>query len=148
MSEPRTGADIFGLVRMIDLEIEKRIGRFLVRRGLTEPQFKLLVAVASQGSRTLGDLAKALGCTRGNLTGVVDRLERDGWLNRVRHRDDRRIVTLELTEKGQRIGEIQEAVNAHLAKLMGHWAPDDRRTLAGLLGHLCQEQSSVLATAV
>ena len=57
-------------------------------------------------ARTPGDLARLTGLTTGAITGVLDRLERDGYVRRVRDHHDRRKIFLELT------GKDTEAFNA------------------------------------
>ncbi|HET9172772.1 MAG TPA: MarR family transcriptional regulator [Actinospica sp.] len=49
--------------------------------------------------RTPGDLARLTGLTTGAITGVIDRLERDGYVRRVRDSSDRRKIFVELTGK-------------------------------------------------
>jgi DNA-binding MarR family transcriptional regulator len=48
--------------------------------------------------RTPGDLAKLTGLTSGAITGVIDRLEREGYVRRVRDPQDRRKIFIELSE--------------------------------------------------
>ncbi|MBR7830610.1 MarR family transcriptional regulator [Actinospica sp. MGRD01-02] len=49
--------------------------------------------------RTPGDLARLTGLTTGAITGVIDRLERDGYVRRERDSNDRRKIFVELTGK-------------------------------------------------
>lgn len=74
---------------------ERRAERALSVLGLTYPQYCLLVEVKRSGEGTpLGVIADSMRCSRGNLTGVADRLERDGWVERDRSKDDRRVVNI------------------------------------------------------
>lgn len=107
--------------------VEKRCHRFLSRKyGLTMPQYQLLLAAMYGDATTLGSLADELNCSRGNLTGVADRLERDGWLVRERSTEDRRVVNIRLTEKGHRVWEIKNEVAKELAEMGKIWSPDER----------------------
>jgi DNA-binding MarR family transcriptional regulator len=65
---------------------------------LTYPRFLVLLALLENGQLTLGDIADDLGCSRGNLTGIVDRLERDGHVIRDRSKEDRRVVKARLVD--------------------------------------------------
>lgn len=128
------------LVQDIQAMIEKRCHRFLSGRyGLTWPQYRLLMAAASGQASTLGELAEDVNCSRGNLTGVTDRLERDGWLARERDSDDRRVVTLRLTTKGEGIRDIHTELMASLAGLINVWSAEERAVLASLLGRLAAD---------
>lgn len=60
-----------------------------------------LRAHAERGRVRMGDLAAALGVTARNVTTIVDGLEHEGLLARRPHPKDRRVILLELTEKGQ-----------------------------------------------
>lgn len=97
-------------------QAEKAIEAMLARRfGLTYPQYQVLAFVAQQNSDNLGNIADVLGCSGGNLTGIGDRLERDGWVERERGREDRRVITLKLTTKGTALyDQVQAAISGIL----------------------------------
>ena len=81
---------------------EKTLERTLIRRwDLTYPQCRVLKHLAAHGSTTMGVLAGAMGCSRGNLTGVTDRLVRDGWISRERSNTDRRVVDVGLLKDAE-----------------------------------------------
>ena len=71
--------------------------------GLTEPQFGVLECLGHLGPLTLGELSRKLLVSGGNITCVVDHLERDGLVERVHARADRRKVVAKLTPKGNRL---------------------------------------------
>ncbi len=122
--------NILPLLQTIADLVEKRCHRFLSRKyGLTMPQYHLLLAAMYGDATTLGSLADELNCSRGNLTGVADRLERDGWLVRERSTEDRRVVNIRLTEKGTRVWEIKKEVAKELAEIAKIWTPEERAVL-------------------
>jgi DNA-binding MarR family transcriptional regulator len=138
----RFGAEnILPLLQTISDLVEKRCHRFLSRKyGLTMPQYQLLLAAVYGEATTLGSLADELNCSRGNLTGVADRLERDGWLVRERSTEDRRVVNIRLTEKGNKVWDIKKEVAKEMAEIAKIWSSDERsllfRTLEKLYGEL------------
>src|SRR5437773_11635333 len=69
---------------------------------ITLPQFDVLVQLSRQdeGLSFIG-LSRRLLVTSGNLTGIVDRLEREGFVVREPDAVDRRIVRIHLTRKGK-----------------------------------------------
>jgi DNA-binding MarR family transcriptional regulator len=71
--------------------------------GLTSIQAFVLVGVAHEVTRTAAGFCKVLEHDPGAMTRVVDRLEKAGYLRRVRAAEDRRSVRLELTPAGRRI---------------------------------------------
>lgn len=67
---------------------------------LTVPQFGTLEALYHLGPLSLGELADKLLVTGGNVTYVMDRLERRGLVARYRSEKDRRVVHARLTPEG------------------------------------------------
>lgn len=141
-----TPENILPLLQTIADLVEKRCHRFLSRKyGLTMPQYHLLLAAVYGDATTLGSLADELNCSRGNLTGVADRLERDGWLVRERSTEDRRVVNIRLTEKGTKVWEIKRDLAKELAEIAKIWSPDERtimlRAMERLYGELKSEST-------
>jgi DNA-binding MarR family transcriptional regulator len=72
--------------------------------GLTVAQFNVLNVVArveaGLSQRELGDV---LVVDRSNVTGLVDRMARAGWVRREEHPDDRRAYRVRLTPAGRRL---------------------------------------------
>lgn len=69
------------------------------RLGVNRTDLQCLSAIQNSGGLTAGRLAAAVGLTTGAVTGITDRLERAGFVRRVRDADDRRRVMLEVTPK-------------------------------------------------
>lgn len=131
---------VLPLIQLISDLIEKRCDRFLsARYGLTTPQFQLLKAAVQDNNVTLGGLSEQLNCSRGNVTGIVDRLERDQWLKRERSTDDRRVITVRLTEKGEQVAKIERDLAQELASLSEIWDGRQREKLTDMLVSLYRE---------
>ena len=81
--------------------------------GLTAPQFSVLEALGHLGPMTIGDLGRKMLSTGGNMTVVVDNLERDGLVCRTHDAKDRRVIMVELTVKGRKL--FQEIFPKHAA---------------------------------
>ena len=79
----------------------KQADRFLSAYGLTPSQFEILTVLSEEGTIPLNRLSERLCCACSNVTGIVDRLERDGLVKRERSQEDRRVILLGLTEKGR-----------------------------------------------
>jgi DNA-binding MarR family transcriptional regulator len=138
--EQFTSENVLPLLQTIADLVDKRCHRFLNRRyGLTMPQYQLLLAALMGEASTLGALADELNCSRGNLTGVADRLERDGWLNRERSTEDRRVVNIRLTDKGSKVWEIQRELAKEMAQMAAIWAPQEQAMLMNSLQKMYME---------
>lgn len=76
-------------------------------------------------------LAAESNVTKGTLTGVLDTLERRGLVLRRRHDEDRRLVSIDLTEDGRAlISRIYPRFNAHESDIAGLLSPQQRRSVA------------------
>ena len=81
----------------------EQLHRYLLREaGLSLAQFRLLELLEASGGSHPSALARALGCTRGNVTALASRLAALGWIARRYPGRDRRRVWLELTPPGRR----------------------------------------------
>lgn len=91
-------------------ESERRLRQAAADRlGLGITDLDALLLLDEAGPLTAGRIAEALAITTGAVTGLVDRLERAGWVQRTRHETDRRQVFVELSPARR------DAVDAHRA---------------------------------
>ncbi len=77
--------------------------------GLAPQQAIALKHLEPGRAMTMGELAQALHCDNSNVTGIADRLEAHGLVERRPHASDRRVKTLVLTTKGAKIRAAYEA---------------------------------------
>ena len=104
--------------------------------GLTITQFGVLEAIYHIGPLCQSELAEKLLKSSGNLTLVVDNLEKAGYVRRERDAADRRFVVVKLTEKGHAfIAVIFPKVVANVTREMGALSSTE---LADL-GRLCKK---------
>jgi DNA-binding MarR family transcriptional regulator len=90
-----------------------------------------------EGPLTMGDLARRVAVTEKTTTGLVDRLERDRLVQRLRDPADRRLVRVKLTTRGARLARRLDAeVLEKLTALMGRLDAADRRDLFRIIGKL------------
>lgn len=81
------------------------------RFGLSSSDLECLDLVCAEGAMTAGQLAEASGLSSGAITGVVDRLERAGYVSRERDPEDRRRVVVQVQPLAdERIGPCYEAL--------------------------------------
>lgn len=104
--------------------------------GLTITQFGVLEALFHLGPLCQGELAEKLLKSGGNLTLVVDNLEKAGYVIRERDASDRRFVVVRLTEKGN--GFIDALFPKVVAKVTNEMSALSSTELADL-GRLCKK---------
>ena len=108
-----------------------------VRHGLhrsfetTLPRFDVLAQLQRAGKPlSMGDLSRRLMVTNGNITGLVDRLAREGLVERRRADGDRRVQMVSLTDAG--------------AASFARMAADNRRWVTGMMAGLAREEKEAL----
>lgn len=85
------------------------------RTGLTAPQFDIVVTLGNTPGLSFKELGIRTLITKGTLTGVVDRLESRGLVERIPAPDDGRSTLVRLTAEGGRV--FHEVFEPHLAFL-------------------------------
>ncbi len=73
----------------------------LTQYGLSQPQFFLLIALYEEDGILITRLAEKVALDKSTLTGILDRLERDGFVTRLANPDDRRTLYVRLTERAR-----------------------------------------------
>jgi DNA-binding MarR family transcriptional regulator len=76
-------------------------GERMLRNGISMTQHHILSLLDRHGEMSMSHLAEMLDVSVSNATGLVDRMEERGLLERVRITDDRRVVHVHLTETGR-----------------------------------------------
>jgi MarR family 2-MHQ and catechol resistance regulon transcriptional repressor len=108
----------------------------LARLGLTTGQLGVMEALMHLGPLTQGNLGRKLLRSAGNVTTVIDNLERRKLVARTRNREDRRVVTVDLTKAGRRLIEKVFPVHAHaVAQVMEVLSATEQEEL----GRLCRK---------
>jgi len=100
---------------------------------LSPPQVRALGVLDPDQPVPMSELAEALHCDNSNVTGIVDRLEDRGLVERRSATHDRRVKMLAVTPRGaeirERLAERLEQPPAPLANL----SPEDQRTLRDIM---------------
>jgi MarR family 2-MHQ and catechol resistance regulon transcriptional repressor len=116
-----------------------RIHRHLKPWNLTTGQLAILDALYHLGPLSQRDLAEKILVTSGNITMVVDNLEKRSLVERIRRSEDRRFVTVHLTDKGASL--FEEMFLGHVERIVA-----EMDALTGLeqeeLGRLCRKLGS------
>jgi DNA-binding MarR family transcriptional regulator len=100
---------IFKAIQDYSQEVNKKF-------GITGPQLWALKTISTNGSLPPGELSKRMYLHPSTITGVVDRLEKKGYVLRDRGQKDRRVVKLKLTPRGR--GLIRQAPNPVQGKMI------------------------------
>lgn len=126
------------------LEMLKKLPQLISRPDLGEwcrltvpmAQLKALFIIANNKGVNSHTLAEHLAVTPGNVTGIVDRLAEQNLVFRKPDPQDRRIIWLEATSKGNELlGKLIEDHSKNIAKILDFMIVDDLKALTvGLSG--------------
>jgi len=116
--------------------VTSRTSRVMTGAGLTISQFGVLEALYHKGPLCQRDVAAKILKSTGNITLVIDNLEKNGLVRRVRDSEDRRFLTVHLTEDGTAlIAKVFAEVEATIVADMASLSSDEQETL----GMLCKK---------
>lgn len=117
--------------------LETASHRHLAASHLTVTQFAVLRLLLSEGSCSQRYLGQKLQRSGGNLTLVIDNLERDGMVTRTRDLSDRRVRQIRLTEQGRALTErLLPQHQQGLRDLLAPLTPGEQQLLCHLADRL------------
>jgi DNA-binding MarR family transcriptional regulator len=135
---PASAPPASDLVEQIIADMKQTIGAMkcamserLVRADVSMAQFHIAVTLQRNGVMTMSRLADLLGVSLSNASGLIDRLEERGYVERTRVPEDRRIVLVRVTDAGTRLIEENDALSDELMRdVLGRLDPDELPAIA------------------
>jgi DNA-binding MarR family transcriptional regulator len=100
---------------------------------ITPQQMGALHLIEPDTPVPMSDLAQSLHCDASNVTGIVDRLEARGLVERRAAPHDRRVKMIALTDEGSRVRDALHARMSQPPDALAGLPPDDQRTLRDIL---------------
>ncbi len=109
-------------LRRIVRAIELYSRQLMDQHGITGPQLAALKRIASSATASPTELARELQVSQATVTGILDRLEKQGFISRSRNGGDRRGIEVAITEDGRQMVAkapplLQDRFCQELAKL-------------------------------
>lgn len=115
------------LVRAIDLDS----ARIKKKHGVTGPQCAVLRKLFKNGPISSSEISRNLFVTPSNITGIVDRLEIKGLVQRDRKKTDRRVVDITLSAAGKKLGQtLPDPIEGKMIAELSHLESEDIQMLA------------------
>lgn len=110
---------------------------------LSREEVRAMILLRSSGQSMMSDFAEALGIPLSTATHTIDRLVHKGLVMRVRSEQDRRIVQVEMSERGNK---LQTALRAKQQALALGWlkplSPNERETFLSLMAKIAEGAAS------
>ncbi len=116
-------------------QLQIRFARLLRQYGLTSAQYNVLRILRGEGKPLpILEIASRTVAVVPGITGLIDRLEQAGFVNRLRCERDRRVIYVALTDHGiETLAALDEPLLALNRKLLGHLSTAELKELIQLL---------------
>lgn len=102
------------------------LSRELNRDNISFAQFFLLSYLATSKEMTMTDIARKMGHSTAAATGLVDRLEKLGYMERTHAIDDRRKVLVRITSRGiELVSRLRDELQSQIAEAMSETSSED-----------------------
>ena len=113
----------------------RRLTKEVARQhGLTGPQVTAIKMLEAFGDLSLTELSARMKAKNSTLTGIIDRMQRDGLVERARSDEDRRVVLIRLTDRGRELASAVPVASMQIfATALQALSHDERTTLRKLL---------------
>jgi DNA-binding MarR family transcriptional regulator len=120
---------LLDIVPRLNRWAEASVARAAGENRLSLRQLSALTMIESEQT-TLGDVAKRLMVTPAVVTGLIDRLERRGYVRRINSTDDRRRVLLALTDEGRAAADsVSSQLREEMAAALGSFSMSELEQL-------------------
>ncbi len=116
---------------------DKKSSQSIKQFGLTQPQFAVIEVIGHLGPLKIGEICDKMLVTGGNMTLVLDNIEKLGYIERVPVKEDRRAIHIQLTSSGQKLFEevfVKHAEN--ISQFMSVLSATEQKNLGDLLKKL------------
>lgn len=124
----------------------RRVTKELARRAnVTGPQLTVVKLLETIGDLSLSELSDRIRAQNSTVTGIVDRMEREGLAQRVRSTEDRRVVRIHLTEKGQALArDIPVEPMEILRTALGGLTPTETQEMLRLMTKVAKRIGAIV----
>ena len=112
---------------------------FMTSPQVTASQIITLMRIYENSPVQVGRLSKEMHVSAPTITGVIDRLVRSQYLRRIHSKTDRRVVNVELTDKGEKLVQVQlSEINKRWYAILRHLTSQDREDYIRILRRIVQ----------
>jgi DNA-binding MarR family transcriptional regulator len=98
------------LLKRLNKRMESIVMKDVIKFGLTLSQIMVLRQI-NHAPKTIGQISRDVGLSNATTSGIIDRLESESWVERVRDCDDRRVVWIHKTDKFEK--QMKEIPSLH-----------------------------------
>jgi len=126
--------------RSMKRTLEARLATY----GITASQYVLLAILAKKDGLSQTQLGNRLSFDNPTVTGVIDRMERDGLVERRRTSSDRRVINIFLSDKARAIlSEIQEIAEEVNDRALEEYSAEEKSDLISMLNSIWKNMNGI-----
>lgn len=132
-------ADVIDNIRRVFQAVNERSKEAERKTGITGPQLWAIKTIAEGAPIMVSEIASRMHLHAATVVGILDRLEARGLARRVRSREDRRVVRVELTVRGERVVKrAPEVAQGLLVSGLEKLETKDLKKIEAALGRLVE----------
>ena len=134
MEDISKNLEVISTLKQIMASLKHKIRCQYKDDNLTGPQGMLMGILAHHGEMKVSDLSEKLHLSNSTVSGIIDRLENLGLVERIRSKEDRRVVYVNITPEYKKVAEQRfKEIEQSVAERMSNANPEDLdKVLEGL----------------
>jgi len=130
LDEVSKAVAIVQVMKKVMSKIKQEIGCHFKEMNLTGPQGMLMGTLAHHGEMKISELSEKIGLSNSTVSGILDRLESQGLVERVRSKEDRRVVYIRVTDEFKKQAQKQfDEINEVIEQMMNKAKPEELDTI-------------------
>lgn len=130
VEEMSKAVEVVHLMKKVMGKIKHSVGTHFKEMNLTGPQGMLLGTLAHHDKMKVSDLSEKLGLSNSTVSGILDRLENQGLVERMRSKEDRRVVYVNVTDKSRKLFQQHfEEINRLVEQMMDEATAEELDTI-------------------
>jgi DNA-binding MarR family transcriptional regulator len=110
-------------------EIEDDLKKESDLEGLSVKQLQCIEIIFQMGNPNLSELARKLNITKPSVSAMIDKLEENGYVERIKSDVDRRSAHIHLTNKGISAGQLHDRLHQNIAQRLTKFLTDSEKEI-------------------
>ncbi|KOO43445.1 MarR family winged helix-turn-helix transcriptional regulator [Priestia koreensis] len=132
MEKEQLMIDLWRQLLRVNREFKQALQHMNEHTAISNSGIAIIFKLENEEKMKMNEIADYLGITLGSATSMIDKLEKHDIVERTRSKEDRRIVSVQLTERGREVLEKIRQYFTDEAKTIFHSLPEDQ--IANMLG--------------
>ncbi|HZK71170.1 MAG TPA: MarR family transcriptional regulator [Clostridia bacterium] len=114
------------LIQEIYSSVMHLVGNGLQDSGLTHQQVMIIKLIAHKKEINISELCKEMSLTKGTVSGIVQRLNEAGYVEKIKHQDDKRNTYVVFSEKGKLFAkEFRDTINDSFQRVFANFTLEE-----------------------